>query len=349
MSDIARRFPANPIVKPADVTPTRPGLTVLGVLNPAAFRFDDRTWLLLRVAEGVPADDGHVTAPILDPAAPGGMRFVIVAKGAPGLESDDPRGFVWQGADYLTSVSHLRLASSHDGVSFEVAPLPALEGGGDLERFGIEDPRVSAIAGRFVVAYTAVSADGYGVALAVTADWRAFQPLGMVLAPPNKDCVLFPERMGESFVALHRPVSEDLGGKFIWLASSPDLTHWGGHECLLRTRPGAWDAEKLGAGAPPLRIAEGWLEIYHGVAEDGAYRLGAVLLDPADPARVLGRSRHPIMEPSAPYELEGFYGNVVFGTGALLDGDDITLYYGASDEFVCGATLSVRDILAGLA
>ncbi len=50
----------------------------------------------------------------------------------------------------------------------------------------------------------------------------------------------------------------------------------------------------------------------------------------------------------ADYEKTGFFGNVVFTNGHLVSGDEITMYYGASDEVICGATLSVNEILAGL-
>jgi beta-1,2-mannobiose phosphorylase / 1,2-beta-oligomannan phosphorylase len=348
MTDLARRFPGNPIVGPADVPPSRPGLSVLGVLNPGVFRFQGRTWLLLRVAEGIPAGGGLVSAPVLDRASPGGTRLVQVRDDDVDLVNVDSRGFVWRGDMYLSSISHLRLASSEDGVRFEVSPRPALEGEGDLECFGVEDCRVSEIGGRFRLAYTAVSPSGAGVAMASTMDWRSYERHGMVLPPPNKDCVLFPETIGGAYVALHRPMSAGLGGQHIWIARSPDLAHWGGHQCILRPRRGSWDSVKLGAGAPPVRIPDGWLEIYHGVSADGVYRLGAALLAADDPARVLGRSRDPIMEPLAEYERTGFFGNVVFATGTIVDGDQLTLYYGASDQWVCGATLSIRDILAGL-
>jgi predicted GH43/DUF377 family glycosyl hydrolase len=348
MTDLARRFSGNPLLGPADVPPTRPGLSVIGVLNPAAFRFNGKTWLLVRVAEGVPAGSGTVSAPVLDPAAPRGMRLIEVRHGDPDLVSDDPRSFVWCGDSYLTTVSHLRLASSDDWTQFQVLPQPALEGQGELESYGIEDGRVTQIGELFCVPYTAVSPYGFGIGLASTSDWKTYTRHGMVFAPPNKDCVLFPEKVGGAYLALHRPVSEGLGGKYMWIARSPDLVHWGQHRCIVRPRRGVWDSAKVGAGAPPLRSPEGWLEIYHGVDRDDRYCLGAVLLDPGDPARVLGRSKDPIMEPLADYERNGFFGNVVFATGAMRDGDKLTIYYGAADECVCGATMSIQEILAGL-
>ena len=128
MADLARRFPGNPVLGPADVPPSHAGLSVIGALNPGAFRFRGKTWLLLRVAEGLTAGQGAVSAPVLDPAAPNGIRVIVVPEGDPDLVRDDPRAFVWRGDRYLTTISHLRLASSVDGVHFRIEPRPALEG-----------------------------------------------------------------------------------------------------------------------------------------------------------------------------------------------------------------------------
>ena len=319
------------------------------VLNPAAFHFEGKTWLLLRVGEAVPAGDGTVSALVLDATAPEGMRRVEARTGDPDLiPGGDSRVFFWRGDDYLTTISHLRLASSQDGVSFRVEPAPALEGEGNLESYGVEDCRVTEIDGRYHLAYTAVSPDGFGVGVADTRDWRTYRRHGMVLPPPNKDFVLFPEMVRGAYVALHRPVTEGLGLPSMWIARSSDLVHWGEQQCILRPRRGMWDSTKLGAGPPPLRIPEGWLEIYHGVDQDQCYCLGAVLLDADDPARVLGRSPDPIMEPLADYEIHGFFGNVIFATGAFAEDDRLTIYYGAADTHVCGATMSIHEILAGL-
>jgi predicted GH43/DUF377 family glycosyl hydrolase len=109
-----------------------------------------------------------------------------------------------------------------------------------------------------------------------------------------------------------------------------------------------WDSARVGAGAAPVRTEKGWLEIYHGANKDHRYCLGALLLDINDPTIVLARSTEPIMEPLQPYEQTGFFGNVVFTNGHYVDGDTIYMYYGASDEVICGATLSVSEILSTL-
>jgi predicted GH43/DUF377 family glycosyl hydrolase len=63
---------------------------------------------------------------------------------------------------------------------------------------------------------------------------------------------------------------------------------------------------------------------------------------------VRGRSREPILIPEAPYEVEGFFGKVVFTCGALVDGDQVRVYYGAADGVTAVADLSLKEILSGL-
>jgi beta-1,2-mannobiose phosphorylase / 1,2-beta-oligomannan phosphorylase len=48
------------------------------------------------------------------------------------------------------------------------------------------------------------------------------------------------------------------------------------------------------------------------------------------------------------YEKTGFFGNVIFTNGHVVEGDRISMYYGASDEVICGAHLSVNQILDSL-
>ncbi len=170
----------------------------------------------------------------------------------------------------------------------------------------------------------------------------------MMLPPHNKDCAIFERKIGGKFYALHRPSSKEIGGNFIWICDSMDGEHWGNHKCILKTRPGLWDSARVGAGAAPIWTEQGWLEIYHGADDAHRYCLGAILLDLEDPSKVLARSIEPIMWPTENYELSGFFGQVVFTNGHLIDGDKLTIYYGAADEFVCGAVFSIKEILESL-
>lgn len=343
---LLQRFSANPLLSPADVKPSRPDMAVECLLNPGAFRFNGRTGLLLRVAERPGQEDGWVSTPVLDPAGEGGIRILRIRRDDPDLKYTDPRSFEYRGRSYLTTLSHLRLAWSADGVRFTVDPKPTLAGAGPLETFGVEDSRVERIGERYYLTYTAVSECGVGVGMASTADWQHFTRHGVIFPPHNKDCALFPETVGGAYWAFHRPSGLGLGGNFIWISRSPDLLHWGDHRCLLMTRPGSWDSARVGAGAAPIRSSAGWLAIYHGADAGHRYSLGTLLLDGADPTRLIGRTVRPVLEPETDYERKGFLGQVVFTNGHVLDGDTVTVYYGASDTVVCGATGSVDELAA---
>lgn len=346
MSDIAKRFAENPLLSPADLPPSSEGLQVACLLNPGVFRYDHKTWLIVRVAERPEQKEGIISFPILTPKH---IQVIEIPLNDPDLIATDARVINYKGMDYLTTLSHLRLLCSDDNIHFyEPEGYPVLYGEGILQAFGIEDCRVTLLENKYYLTFTAVSENGVGVGMRTTTDWKHFDNYGMILPPHNKDCAIFEERINGLYYALHRPSSVDIGGNYIWLASSPDGIHWGDHRCIIKTRKGAWDSARVGAGAAPIRTEKGWLEIYHGANQEHQYCLGAFLMDLNDPSKVIARTDTPIMIPSAPYELSGFFGNVVFTNGHLTEPgeDEITIYYGASDEFVCGARFSIKDIFS---
>lgn len=347
MNDIAKRFAGNPILSPSDLIPSTEGLEIACLLNPGVFTFENKTWMLVRVAERPAQKDNLISFPIL--TGTGTIEIIELSKNDPALKATDARVLNYKGVDYLTTLSHLRLVCSDDGINFyEPEGYPLLVGEGILQTFGIEDCRVAFIENKYYLTFTAVSGNGVGVGLRTTTDWKNFRSHGMILPPHNKDCAIFEERINGLYYALHRPSSVDIGGNYIWLASSPDGINWGNHQCLIRTRKDSWDSARVGAGAAPIKTSEGWLEIYHGANKDHQYCLGAFLMDLDDPSKVIARTEEAIMVPSAEYELTGFFGNVVFTNGHVVspDGDTVTVYYGASDEFVCGAYFSLKEILS---
>ncbi len=347
MKDIAKRFIQNPLLSPADIPASTIGLEVTCLLNPGTFRFKNKTWLIVRVAERPKQVSGIISFPILTET--GGITVIEIPKDDPELIATDARVINYKGTDYLTTLSHLRLLCSDDGITFhEPDDYPMLVGEGILESFGIEDCRVALIDGKYYLTFTSVSNNGVGVGLRTTTDWKNFEKHGMILPAHNKDCAIFEEKINGLYYALHRPSSVDIGGNYIWIASSPDGVHWGNHHCIIKTRKGLWDSKRVGAGAAPIKTEKGWLEIYHGANEEHEYCLGAFLLDLNDPAKVLARTEEPIMIPTAEYEKTGFFGNVVFTNGHIVepDGDTVTVYYGASDEFVCAAHFSINEILS---
>lgn len=347
MPDLANRFYGNPILKPQDLRPSSPGLKIESLLNPGVFSFLEKTWLVVRVAERPEQTAGKISWPVVSDEH--GIRVMELDQSDPAVDLSDPRVIRYGGQDYLTTLSHLRILCSDDGVHFREPEWPAvIAPQGDLERYGIEDCRVARIGDAYYLTFTQVSSHGVGVGLKVTRDWRSFEDRGMILPPHNKDCALFDEPVHGKYYALHRPSSPDLGGNYIWIAESEDLTHWGKHRCVAHTRGGHWDSVRIGAGAAPIRTSEGWLAIYHGADHQNRYCLGGLLLDLDQPWKVIARSEQPIMEPDAAYERTGFFGNVIFTNGHLVKGDAVTIYYGSADSVICGATLSLAEILDSL-
>ncbi len=345
--DMAKRYDKNPILRPSDLKPGIEGMEITCLLNPGVFRMNGKTWLLLRVAERPKQIEGKISFPVYN--KDGHIKVMSFDKDAPQLDASDPRIIQYKGQDYLTTLSYLRLVSGDDDLYFREDPdYSPIFGQGSLESFGIEDCRVATMKDGFFLTYTMVSPVAVGVGLIVTQDFKIYDRKGMIFPPHNKDCAIFEEKINGKYYALHRPSSPALGGNYIWLAESFDRIHWGNHKCVATTRNNSWDSIRVGAGAAPIKTNEGWLEIYHGANADHRYCLGALLLDLKDPSKVLARSEEPIMEPIAEYEKTGFFGNVVFTNGHYVEEDIITLFYGASDEVICKAELSIKEILTSL-
>ena len=247
---------------------------------------------------------------------------------------------------------------------------------------GVEDPRVTPIAARglYVMTYTAYGPAGPRLAAALSRDLRHWRSLGLVRFAPlggldlatldNKDGVLFPEPLPApdgrlalallhrpTFAAPPRPVPEPRPS--IWLSYAPleEITAckhvvFGQHHLLAAPEQG-WEQLKVGAGAPPLRLEQGWLVFYHGVAGrrgPGAprlcYRAGALLLDAREPRRVLYRSGRSLLAPRVRAEHSGVTPHVVFPTGwDVRSQTTIDLYYGMADSRIGVARTGLPQLL----
>jgi beta-1,2-mannobiose phosphorylase / 1,2-beta-oligomannan phosphorylase len=286
-----------------------------------------------------------------------------VRRDLPGIDLSDPRRIrvrippvraegLEEIRDYLTQMSHLRVARGTDGAHFTVDPKPAVVPQDSFEEYGCEDPRATLIDGVWHITYVSVGRLGITTSRLTTTDFCSFERKGMMFLPDHKDVTIFPGRVGGRYVALTRPMPGSFNHVLgIWIAFSEDLVNWGGHRPLALPRYGMWDALRTGASAVPFRVEEGWLELYHGVDGHGRYAMGALLLDAEDPSRVIGRSPAPILQPQEPYELSGLYDNTVFSCGHVAldgEGERIRMYYGAADSCMAAADFSVREIIASL-
>jgi beta-1,2-mannobiose phosphorylase / 1,2-beta-oligomannan phosphorylase len=344
-----KRCGKNPLITPADVTPSRSDLKVDCVFNAAVTKYKNEIILILRVAES-PKDtaDDIVKIPHLEEVN-GKFNLVIkeLDKNDPKYDFSDSRTIASKNNPYqiyLTSISHMRLARSTDGVNFTIDAKPFLFPNTKYEAFGIEDPRVTKFGNKYYINYSAVSPLGITTALAVTEDFIKVERKGIIFEPDNRDVCLFPEKVNGKYLAIHRPAQRYIGMPEMWLAKSDNLIYWGDHEHFLGSSSDKWDCLKIGGGAPVIKTEKGWLNIYHGVDETQRYCLGAILLDLNDPMKVIAKSKTPLLQPETEYELYGFYGNVIFTCGALLEGDLLRIYYGASDEVIGLAEITLADL-----
>lgn len=350
---MVKRNATHLLLRPEDIRPSHPDWEVIGVFNPAVARYDGQTILLARVAER-PREQhtGRTAVPRWAPK----HGYVVDWLESAQLNANDPRVVRHRqtGLVRLTFISHFQVARSRDGRTIESIDGPAMLPNDVSEEFGVEDPRITWLDGRYYITYVAVSRHGAATALASTVDFQTFTRHGIILPPENKDVVLLPERVDGQYVALHRPVGDiPFCRPQMWLARSPDLIHWGSHQ-FLYGGIGQWEDGRVGAGAPPIAAADGWLEIYHGNRRSrqeggiGAYCGGALLLAKNDPTHVLKAGIEPILEPAFDFENEGFVNRVVFPTGVVAEDDQLLVYYGASDKYCGMVEIGLQEVVGGL-
>ncbi len=217
---------------------------------------------------------------------------------------------------------------------------------------GCEDPRVTVIGKNLYMFYTAY--DGKNLPrIAFTSitlkdflnkKWNWKKPI--LISPPdfdNKDACLFPGKVGGKYLIFHRM------GMDIDIALIPDLdfkkNKWLEEQIWLKPRRGFWDSKKVGVAGPPIKTKKGWILLYHGVSDEGIYRVGAVLMSLKDPTKIISRTDKPILEPEMPYEKNGQVSNVVFPCGYAVIKNKVFIYYGGGDSVVAAATIGINELL----
>lgn len=351
------------IFTPNDVdlskSPLREGITgqtyVLGAFNPGLCRLPNGNVLMMvRVAEALsaPVIGKHVHCIRWDKE----KGFVTDAWPLEEVDMDDPRKFRITAYSFpvyaLTSLSWLLpVELSNDGSMIVSIHYDKIISPRDTnQEYGIEDPRISAIDGRYYMTTCCVSSERHSTILYISEDGLNYQCRGVVLDTQNKDMLLFEGKIDNSYFALTRPLGECYfaspassqwhPGAAIHLASSPDLLHWKpSNKPFLRSRRSSLSNVKIGGGTPPVLTPDGWLMLYHGVENKGAvgiYRTYWALLDKDDPAEIIAlNDTAALLEANA--ELTGsidhqkYLDDVVFTTGIVSDGDNFILASGELD------------------
>jgi len=266
-------------------------------------------------------------------------------------------------------VSRLGYASSYDGFQIvERLDYPVYEHNAKTTYFplmspsggsfvGAEDPRVVRVEDedRLYVTYTAY--DGLNIGVALTSididdflrkEWNWTPP--RVISPPgeqHKNWVLFPRKFRGKYAILHT-LSPKVGIEYLDSLDFPEGFYvrsvYDGNSTTWRH---VWEVRVRGAATPPIETEEGWLLLYHATdaREPWKYKVGAMLLDAKNPRRILAVASAPILEPTEEYEYVGFKPGVVYATGAVVKGDDLFVYYGAADNYVCVARGSLSELV----
>jgi predicted GH43/DUF377 family glycosyl hydrolase len=339
---------------------------ILGAFNPALTRLPSGNLLMMvRVAEALrqPIEGTKIRAIRWTP----GRGFVLDAYELATVDATDPRKFRLRGHPSpvmaLTSLSWLLpVELSGDGLTilaihYDKSIFPEAS----YQEYGVEDGRISLVEGAYYMTTCSVSAERQCSTLYTSEDGLNYQLNGIVLDHQNKDMLLFEGRVGGKYYALTRPLgdlyfsypaeSEFEAGPSINLATSPDALHWRPvGPPLIRPRRGSTSVMKVGGGTPPIRTAEGWLMLYHGVQPGtvvGTYRTFWALLDPVDPRKVLElRDAAPVLE-SRPELTEAighlrYLNGVVFTTGIVEHGSTYIIASG-EDDLACRITHIPRD------
>ena len=255
----------------------------------------------------------------------------------------------------------------------------------DYESHGMEDPRIVKIDDLYYLTYVAYDGEDALGALATSKDLQQFNKQGLIvpkmklnefkaIVQPldkvtnkyftmnngngylmNKDVVFFPRRINNKLYFMHRIKPEI---QLVAVDSLQELTKefWDNYfrhfdENIMLTPRYSQELSYIGGGCPPIETKAGWLLIYHGVqglAGKYVYSVRVALLDLDDPRKEISRLPYQLFKPENDYELSGVVNKVCFPTGTALFDDTLYIYYGAADEQIACASVSLSSLLEEL-
>jgi len=265
--------------------------------------------------------------------------------------------------------SRIGLATSEDGLHFEIYPTPVLyPDSGEFLQYdypgGCEDPRVVVTRdGLYVMAYTSWNKDVARLSIAHSTDLINWEKKGPAFAKAyegkfldywSKSGSIITKLEGENMVAIKIDGKYWMywGEQFINLAWSENLYDWypavdedGELEAIIETRPGYFDSMLTECGPPAVTLDEGIVLLYNGKNSDnddaspdlprGTYSVGKIIFDPVNPEKVLFRSDTCLLRPTLAHELTGQYkSGTTFAEGLVHYNSLWFLYYGTADSYV---------------
>lgn len=317
-----------------------------GVLNPAAIKDGDVTYLFYRAVQkgnyssiGYCTLENHFTVkkrgtkPILTP------EFDYESQGV-----EDPRIVKIEDIYYLTY-------TAYDGIN----ALGALATSKDLQHFDKQGLLAPLITYKELLRLAEFNGPIHQKYHRYNEHEQVVEKQGKKRFLWDKNFIFFPRKINGKFYFLHR-IRPD-----IQIVSVPELKEltpefWLNYflhfsENIVLSPKYKHEVSYIGGGCPPIETKHGWLLIYHGVHDTikgFVYSACAALLDKHNPGKEIARLPYPLFKPDHEWEIEGEVNNVCFPTGAVLDKDTLYIYYGAADEQIACATVSLSALLKEL-
>ncbi len=172
----------------------------------------------------------------------------------------------------------------------------------------------------------------------------------------DKNLVFFPRKINNQYCFLHR-IKPDIQ-IIVAVEKLADLTveFWQNYfmhfdEHIVLSPKYDHEVSYIGGGCPPIETKDGWLIIYHGVHDSVKgyiYSACVALLDLENPQKEIARLPYPLFFPEKVWKLKGEVNNVCFPTGAIVENDTLYIYYGAADQRIAVASLSLTELIAEL-
>lgn len=172
----------------------------------------------------------------------------------------------------------------------------------------------------------------------------------------DKNILFFPRKINGKFFFMHRIRPEIQIVVAVYSLEELTIEFWQNYfvhfqDYVLLSPKYEHEISYIGGGCPPIETKFGWLLIYHGVKDSISgyvYSACAALLDIDNPQKEIARLPFPLFKPEYVWELKGEVNNVCFPTGAVVFNDILYIYYGAADERIACASMSLPELLTEL-
>jgi 4-O-beta-D-mannosyl-D-glucose phosphorylase len=188
-----------------------------------------------------------------------------------------------------------------------------------------------------------------------TRDFKTWERLPDLKTPSaqQRNVVLHPEFVQGKYAFYTRPqdgfIDTGSGGGIGWALCNSMENPVTGPETILDRRVYHTISElKNGQGPAPIKTAEGWLHLAHGVRNTAAglrYVLYLFLTDLHDPTKILAKPGGYFIAPEGAERI-GDVSNVVFSNGWIARPDgSVLIYYASSDTRLHVATSSIDRLI----